>query len=110
MALSNAGHMAGVVPDTLNHSRAYALKAIELDPEELNPNIGDGHIVLSQKYFCYDYDFEKAVYHLNRGLQLNPNSPLAHSLNGWYYALIGQIDKGVDEMKKAVSNDPMNLQ
>jgi len=110
MALSNAGHMAGVVPDALNQSRAYALKAIELDPEELNPNIGDAHIVLSQKYFCYDYDFEKAVYHLNRGLQLNPNSPLAHYLNGWYYALIGQIDKGADEMKKAVSIDPLNLQ
>lgn len=47
MALSNAGHMAGVVPDALNQSRAYALKAIELDPEELPPNIGDAHIVMS---------------------------------------------------------------
>jgi TolB-like protein len=110
MALSNAGHMAGAVPDALHQSRAYALKAIELDPEELHPNIGDAHIVLSQKYFCYDYDFDKAVYHLNRGLQLNPNSPLAHYLNGWYYALIDQIDKGAEEMKKAISIDPLNLQ
>jgi len=110
MALSNAGHLAGAVSDALQQSRAYALKAIELDPEELHPNIGDAHIVLSNKYFFYDFDFEKAVYHLNRGLQLNPNSPLAHYLNGWYYALIGQIDRGAEEMKKAVSIDPLNLQ
>jgi adenylate cyclase len=110
MALSNAGHMAGAIPEALQQSRAYALKAIELDPEELHPNIGDAHVVLSQKYFCYDYDFEKAVYHLNRGLQLNPNSPLAHYLNGWYNVLMGQADKGADEMKKAVSIDPLNLQ
>ena len=97
-------------PDALQQSRAYALKAIELDPEETYPNIGDAHIVLAQKYFCYDYDFEKAIFHLNRGLQLNPNSPAVHYLNGWYMALIFKIDEAADEMKKAIAIDPLNLQ
>jgi tetratricopeptide (TPR) repeat protein len=110
MAFGSAGHAAGIIPDALQQSRAYALKAIELDPEETYPNIGDAHIILAQEYFCYDYDFDKAIFHLNRGLQLNPNSPPAHYLNGWYYALINKIDEAADEMKKAISIDPLNPQ
>ena len=110
MAYGSAGHGAGIIPDALQQSRAYALKAIELDPEETYPNIGDAHIILSQKYFCYDYDFDKAIFHLNRGLQLNPNSPLVHYLNGWYHALIFKIDEAADEMKKAIAIDPLNPQ
>ena len=110
LAYGTAGHGAGILPDALQQSRAYALKAIELDPDELHPNIGDAHIVLAQKYFCYDYDFDKALYHLKRGLQLNPNSPLAHYLNGWYLALIYKVDEGADEMKEAIEIDPLNPQ
>ena len=110
VAFGSAGHGAGIIPDALQQSRAYALKAIELDPEETHPSIGDAHVVLAQKYFCYDYDFDKAIFHLNRGLQLNPNSPLAHYLNGWYLALIYKIDEAADEMKKAIAIDPLNPQ
>jgi tetratricopeptide (TPR) repeat protein len=110
MAFGSAGHAAGIIPDALQQSRAYALKAIELDPEETYPSIGDAHIILSQEYFCFDYDFDKAIFHLNRGLQLNPNSPLVHYLNGWYYALINKIDEAADEMKKAIAIDPLNPQ
>jgi tetratricopeptide (TPR) repeat protein len=108
LAYGTAGHGAGILPDALQLSQAYALKAIELDPEELHPNLGDAHIVLAQKYFCYDYDFNKAIYHLNRGLQLNPNSPPAHYLNGWYLGLINRVDEAGDEMRKAIEIDPLN--
>lgn len=110
MAFGSAGHAAGIIPDALQQSRAYALKAIEIDPEETYLNIGDAHIILSQEYFCYDYEFDKAIFHLNRGLQLNPNSPLAHYLNGWYFALISKIDEAAAEMKKAIAIDPLNPQ
>ena len=108
MAYGTAGHGAGILPDALQLSQAYALKAIELDPEAQHPNLGDAHIVLSQKYFCYDYDFDKAIYHLNRGLQLNPNNPPAHYLNGWYLGLINKVDEAADEMRKAIEIDPLN--
>jgi len=110
MAYGSAGHGAGIIADALQQSRAYALKAIELDPEETYPNIGDAHILIAQKYFCYDYDFDKAIFHLNRGLKLNPNSPLVHYLNGWYLALIFKIDEAAEEMKKAIAIDPLNPQ
>jgi TolB-like protein/Flp pilus assembly protein TadD len=110
VAYGSAGHGAGIIADALQLSQAYALKAIELDPDETYPNIGDAHIILAQKYFCYDYDFDKAIYHLNRGLQLNPNSPLVHYLNGWYFALISKIDEAASEMKKAIAIDPLNPQ
>ncbi len=110
MAYGSAGHGAGIIADALQQSQAYALRAIELDPDETYPNIGDAHIILAQKYFCYDYDFEKAIFHLSRGLQLNPNSPAVHYLNGWYFALISKIDEAASEMKKAIAIDPLNPQ
>ena len=110
MAYGSAGHGAGIIANALQLSQAYALKAIELDPEETFPNIGDAHIILAQKNFCYDYDFDKAIFHLNRGLQLNPNSPLVHYLNGWYFALISRIDEAAVEMKQAIAIDPLNPQ
>jgi tetratricopeptide (TPR) repeat protein len=110
MAYGSAGHGAGIIANALQLSQAYALKAIELDPEETFPNIGDAHIILAQKNFCYDYDFDKAILHLNRGLQLNPNSPLVHYLNGWYFALISRIDEAAAEMKRAIAIDPLNPQ
>lgn len=110
MAYGSAGHGAGIIADALQLSQAYALKALELDPEETYPNIGDAHIILAQKNFCYDYDFNKAIFHLNHGLQLNPNSPLVHYLNGWYFALTSKIDEAAAEMKRAIAIDPLNPQ
>ena len=110
MAYGSAGHGAGIIANALQLSQAYALKALELDPQETYPSIGDAHIILSQKNFCYDYDFDKAIFHLNRGLQLNPNSPLVHYLNGWYFALISKIDEAAAEMKQAIAIDPLNPQ
>jgi tetratricopeptide (TPR) repeat protein len=107
-AYGTAGHGAGIFPDALQLSKENALRAIELDPEELHPGLGDAHIYLSQEYFCYDYEFEKAVYHLQRGLQLNPNSPAVHYLNGWYLALQNDINGAAGEMKKAIDIDPLD--
>ncbi len=109
-AYGTAGHGAGIFQNALQLSKENALKAIELDPEELHPSLGDAHIFLSQEYFCYDYDFKKAIYHLQRGLQLNPNSPSVHYLNGWYHALQNDIDGTAVEMKKAIEIDPLTPQ
>ena len=107
LGYGTGGHEANLFPDALDLAKAYAIKAIELDPEELHPNLGDAHIVLALRYFCYDYDFVKGKYHLDRGIDLNPNSPAAHYLYGWYFALINKLDQAAVEMRKAIEIDPL---
>jgi tetratricopeptide (TPR) repeat protein len=107
LGYGTGGHEANLFPGALDLAKAYAIKAIELDPEELHPNLGDAHIVLALRYFCYDYDFVKGQYHLDRGINLNPNSPAAHYLYGWYFALINKLDQAAVEMRKAIEIDPL---
>jgi tetratricopeptide (TPR) repeat protein len=107
LGYGTGGHEANLFPDALDLAKAYAIKAIELDPEELHPNLGDAHIVLALRYFCYDYDFVNGKYHLDRGIDLNPNSPAAHYLYGWYFALINKLDQAAVEMRKAIEIDPL---
>ncbi|MBN2862796.1 MAG: tetratricopeptide repeat protein [Bacteroidales bacterium] len=102
---ASAGHGAGLA--SLELAKAYALKAIEVDPEELNPNLADAHVVLGETYLYHDYDFSKAEYHIKRAIDLNPSSASAHYTYGWYLALTYRIDDAADEMKKAMEIDPL---
>ncbi|HDZ40843.1 MAG TPA: tetratricopeptide repeat protein [Bacteroidetes bacterium] len=105
LGYGSAGHGAGLA--SLEMAKAYALKAIELDPEELHPNLADAHVVLAETYLYHDYDFLKAEHHLKRAIDLNPNSAPAHYTYGWYLALSNLVDEAADEMKKAMQIDPL---
>ncbi|MDF1560110.1 MAG: tetratricopeptide repeat protein [Bacteroidales bacterium] len=104
----SAGHGAGISPDGPEMAKAYALKAIELDPEELHPDLADAHVVLAERYLYTEWDFEKAEYHLRKATELNPSSTTAHYTYGWYFALLDRIDDGADMMRKAIEIDPLN--
>lgn len=102
----SAGHGAGLT--SLDLAKAYALKAIEVDPEELHPNLADAHVVLAETYLYHDYDFNKAEHHIKRAIALNPNSSAAHYTYGWYLALTNRVDEAADEMKKAIEINPLD--
>lgn len=108
LGYSNAGHVSGSSEDAAALTTAYALKAIELDPEELHPSLADAHVVLATKYLYTDWDFAKAEHHLMRAIDLNPNSSAAQYTYGWYLALSGNADEAADEMKKAIVIDPLD--
>jgi len=105
LGYGSAGHGAGIA--SLNMAKAYALKAIELDPEELHPDLANAHVVLAETYLYHDYDFVKAEHHLKQAIDLNPNSAPAHYTYGWYIALTNQIDEAANEMKKAMQINPL---
>ncbi len=106
LGYGSAGHGAGIA--SLDMAKAYALKAIELDPEELHPNLADAHVVLAETYLYHDYDFVNSEHHLKRAIDLNPSSSAAHYTYGWYLALTNKVDEAADEMKKAIQIDPLN--
>jgi len=102
----SAGHGAGI--GSLEMAKAYAIKAIELDTEELHPNLADAHVVLAERYLYHDYDFVNAEHHLKRAIDLNPSSAPARYTYGWYLALANKVDEAADEMKKAIEIDPLD--
>jgi len=106
LGYGSAGHGAGIA--SLEMAKAYALKAIELDPAELHPNLADAHVVLAETYLYHDYDFVSAEHHLKRAIDLNPNSSAAHYTYGWYLALTNKVDEAADEMKEAIQIDPLD--
>ena len=55
----------------------------------------------------FDWDWEGARKDIERGLELDLNSPSAHSVFGLYLYSIGDFDHAVAEMKSAVDLDPL---
>ena len=108
LGYSNAGHASGASEDAPALAMAYALKAIELDPEELHPSLADAHVVLATRYLYTEWDFARAEYHLRRAIDLNPNSSAAHYTYGWYLALGGNTEEAAGEMRKAARIDPLD--
>ena len=108
LGYGSAAHGAGISPDGPEMAKAYALKAIELDPEEMHPDLADAHVVLAERYLYTEWNFEKAEYHLRKAIELNPSSATAHYTYGWYYALLDRIDDGADMMRKAIEINPLD--
>ncbi|MFO7621581.1 MAG: tetratricopeptide repeat protein, partial [Bacteroidales bacterium] len=103
---ASGGHGAGLA--SLELAKAYANKAIELDPEELHPDLADAHVVLAEVYLYHDYDFTRSDYHLRRAIALNPNNEAAHYTFGWQLALTNKVDEAAEEMKRAMEINPLN--
>jgi tetratricopeptide (TPR) repeat protein/predicted Ser/Thr protein kinase len=109
-------------------ARAYSIKArffapvaekkklneeAEVDVEKalaLDPNLAEGHfargLILWTPYKRFPH--EQAVQSYKRALELNPNLDEAHHQLGFVYLHIGLLDKGWQEIEKALTINPGN--
>jgi serine/threonine protein kinase len=109
-------------------ARAYSIKArffapvpdkkklneeAEVDVEkalELDPNLAEGYfskgLILWTPYKRFPH--EQAVQAYKRALELNPNLDEAHHQLGFVYLHIGLLDKGWQEIEKALAINPGN--
>jgi len=109
-------------------ARAYSIKAryfapapekkelneeAEVDVEKalaLDPNLAEGHfargLILWTPYKRFPH--EQAVQSYKRALELNPNLDEAHHQLGFVYLHIGLLDKGQQEIEKALAINPGN--
>jgi serine/threonine protein kinase/tetratricopeptide (TPR) repeat protein len=93
------------VPGTfsLPKAKAYALRALEIDPE-----LAEAYPPLSAVTFVIDHDLAGADAMLRRAIELNPNYATAHQ---WYAVLLvaeGRHDQAVEEARLAVELDPLS--
>jgi DNA-binding winged helix-turn-helix (wHTH) protein/Tfp pilus assembly protein PilF len=86
-------------------AKAAALKALEIDPQ-----LGNAQTILGMVKALYNYDWEEAKSYLQRGVDLDPDDPFAHSWYGWVHAVAGRFDEAMTELNLALKLDPLSLQ
>jgi DNA-binding winged helix-turn-helix (wHTH) protein/Tfp pilus assembly protein PilF len=91
--------------EALPKSKAFALKAVELD--DMLP---EAHTALGVVKQFYDHDWAGAEREFQRAIELNPNDSLAHRKYGAYLALMGRYDEGFAENSIAYELDPLCFQ
>tara|TARA_R110002096_G_scaffold148274_7_gene308875 strand:- start:6112 stop:7863 length:1752 start_codon:yes stop_codon:yes gene_type:complete len=85
-------------------AREAALKAIELDP-----NLADGYLALSNVQTSHDWDWDGAQASLNRATELRPSDPdivVGMAQLKW---IRGEEKIATDHIEEALSQDPLNV-
>jgi DNA-binding SARP family transcriptional activator len=108
-ALADAYAIAGFY-DYLGPSEAFppardaALRAAELDPALVQPQVMLGYIAL-----YYDWDLAAAEQHFLAAIARDPTYPVAHQWYGNMLTAAGRFAEALKEMERAVELDPLSL-
>jgi TolB-like protein/lipopolysaccharide biosynthesis regulator YciM len=88
---------------SLSKARAAGEKALELDDSvaEIYPSLA--HIKFKQR------DWTGAESDYKRGIELNPNYPIAHFYYAVFLASLGRHDEAAKEIQRAQELDPLSL-
>jgi len=81
-----------------------ATKALTIDPL-----LADAYVYLGVTKFFYDWDWPGAERDFKRAIELNPNSPQAHSLYGHLLSNLGRHEEALAQNSKALTLDPLSL-
>jgi eukaryotic-like serine/threonine-protein kinase len=105
-ALLGGPEAGGDMPpnEVLPKAKAAALKAMDLDPTLAEPHVSLAHV----KYF-YDRDWAGAEREFKRGIELNPNYPIAHQWYAIYLTVVGRQNEALAEIRRAQELDPLSL-
>jgi len=90
--------------EAMARARAAALKALSL-----GDTLADAHTSLAFVYWHYDWNWSAAEKEFQRALQLNPSYPTAHHWYAFYLVSQGQMDKALEEIRRAQEIDPLSL-
>jgi tetratricopeptide (TPR) repeat protein len=66
---------------------------------------GGGHYLKGMACFIMD-DFQKALFHLEQSVQINPNNSYAYYQTGLLYSKLNQYQKAVDAYNQAIQLNP----
>jgi serine/threonine-protein kinase len=75
----------------------------------LDENLAEAYSTLCENKMYYEYDFVEAESACKRGIELNPNSPLAHQVYSRYLMSRGRFDEAITEIKTTIDLEPASL-
>jgi serine/threonine protein kinase/Tfp pilus assembly protein PilF len=84
-------------------ARAAALKAIEVDEQ-----LAEGHMMLGQHKYIYDWDWTGAEQEFRRALELDPGILDAHTYYAYFLMALGRHSEAIREMQTAEQLDPLS--
>jgi serine/threonine protein kinase len=102
---------ARYVASDADRKKSYEDAEVAVDKAlAINPNLAEGHfargLMLWTPYKRFPH--EQAVQSYRRAIELNPNFDEAHHQLGFIYLHIGMLDKGQQEIEKALAINPSN--
>ncbi|HKC62177.1 MAG TPA: winged helix-turn-helix domain-containing protein [Pyrinomonadaceae bacterium] len=74
---------------------------------KLDDTLAEAHVAVGGKYLLYEWNWSNAEREFLRAIELNPNQPDAHELLGYYWEVMGQLDKAEIELKNAQKFAPL---
>jgi TolB-like protein/DNA-binding winged helix-turn-helix (wHTH) protein len=75
---------------------------------QLQPDLGEAYAERGWTLLFYHWDFPGAERDFRHALELNPGSEDAYEGYGDYLVVMGQFDKGLEQLKKARDLDPLS--
>ncbi len=110
-ALAHAGLAHGSLglggylhPSYYRKAKEAATKAIALDSQLLEP-----HLSLVYVQMFYDWDWQGAERSIQKGLDINLRSALAHRIKGVYFQVTGRPQAAVEAHEIATKYDPLDV-
>ena len=91
--------------EAVPQAKAAAKRAIEIDP-----TLAEAHTALANSLACFDWNWTEAEREFKLAIELNPNDAGTHWRYGMFYLmLLGRTEEAINEGKKAVELEPLNL-
>ncbi|MEO8765233.1 MAG: adenylate/guanylate cyclase domain-containing protein [Ginsengibacter sp.] len=101
---SYLGSSGQMLPDTaFEIVHRYADKALEVDN-----TVAESHIAKANAWLFYEWKWLEAYDALQKALQLNPAAVEVYDLLGFYYVVMGEIEKAVEVLEEAEKLDPLS--
>ena len=91
--------------DAYPRAKEAATRALDYDP-----NLADAMTSLGKVLCWYEWDFAGAARCLERAVRVNPSHAEAHYVLGSTLPAIGRLHEAIDEMRKAITLDPLSAQ
>jgi serine/threonine protein kinase/tetratricopeptide (TPR) repeat protein len=92
-----------VASEGFPRGRDAALQALQLDP-----NLPEAHAALARVLSDYDWNWAAAEKEYQRAIELNPSYSFARQQYGLRLAVIGRVEKGIAQVRKALELDPFS--
>lgn len=89
---------------SLRRAFEYAEKCLALEDSYEGCHRILGHAYLLKR------DYDNAIFHGKRSVELNPNSALSATMFGWTLRCVGRYEEAVKEYERAMRLDPMSIQ
>jgi tetratricopeptide (TPR) repeat protein len=87
--------------DAISEAKAYANKAIHLDP-----TLAEGYSALALLAWSVDLDFTEAKANFEKSLHLNPSASLIKNRYGYFLLWMADFDKAASLAEDAIKSDP----